>query len=267
MPTFNGRGFKIHYVEEGKGPAVVFAHGFCMDHTMYAAQFEELPETYRCIAWDMRGHGRSDSPPGPWTIQDTVIDLIAFIEGTNAAPCHLVGASWGGFIALRVAIQREDLLRSIVLIDTAADAEPAENAQLYGGFMEAIRANDGIPDELATGTLPIFYGEKFMTENPEAMDIHVDREKSMSAAALVDGIEAVIGRESVMDRLGEVRLATLVIHGEVDQAIQIARAEQMAAGIPGAELVRVPGAGHTPPLETPDIVNEALAGFLSRVKR
>ena len=267
MPTFNGRGFKIHYVEEGKGPAVVFAHGFCMDHTMYAAQFEELPETYRCIAWDMRGHGRSETPSGPWTIQDTVVDLISFIEGVNAAPCHLVGMSWGGFIGVRLAIQREDLLRSLVLIDTSADAEPAENVEAYGGFMEAIRSNDGIPDEIATGTLPIFYGEKFMAEHPEVMDIHVDREKKMATTALVEGIGAIIARDSVMDRLGEIRVPTLVIHGEVDQAIPIAKAEALAEGIPGAELVRVPDAGHTAPLETPDIMNEALAGFFARVRR
>ena len=102
MPHVQRTRFKIHYVEEGKGPAVVFAHGFCMDHTMYVSQFEELPDTYRCLAWDMRGHGRSECPPGPWTMQDIVVDLISFIEDTNAAPCHLVGMSLGGMIALRV---------------------------------------------------------------------------------------------------------------------------------------------------------------------
>lgn len=267
MATFSERGFKIHYVEEGKGPAVVFAHGFCMDHTMYAAQFEDLPDAYRCLAWDMRGHGRSDCPPGPWTMQDLVVDLIAFIEHTNAAPCHLVGMSWGGMLALRVAMQREDLVRSIVLVDTTADVYADDQIPVYRGFQEQIVSNDGIPDELAEGTLAIFYGPRFMEQNPEALKIHVNRQKDMQATALVQGLEVLIDRDRLVDRLGEIRVPTLVIHGELDQAIPIAEAEQLADGIPGAELLRVPDAGHTTPLETPDVVNEALAGFFSRVKR
>lgn len=267
MPNSNAHGFKIHYVEEGDGPAVLFAHGFCMDHQMFAAQFEELPNTFRCIAWDMRGHGRSETPASPWTMQDLVVDLIAFITDVGAAPCHLVGMSIGGMIALRVAIQREDLLRSIVLVDTSAASEPADVAELYRGFQTTIADNDGIPEDLARGTLPIFYGPKFMDEQPEALDYHVQRETGMATTALVEGLDALLGRESVVDRLGEIHVPTLVIHGEADQAIPIARAEEIASGIPEAELVRVPNAGHTTPVESPDVVNEALAGFLGRVKR
>ncbi len=267
MPRYDGRGFKINYIEQGKGPVVVFAHGFCMDHTMYAAQFEDLPETYRCIAWDMRGHGRSECPPGPWTMQDLVVDLISFIEGMNAAPCHLIGMSWGGMIAVRVAIQREDLVRSLVLVDTSADQEPPEVAEVYRGFQQQIVENDGMPDDLATGTLPIFYGPTFSEANPDTLKYHVEREQDMPTTALVQGLEALLGRDSVVDRLGEIRVPTLVIHGEADAAIPIARGEQLADGIPGAELIRVPDAGHSTPLETPDVVNEALAGFFARVKR
>jgi pimeloyl-ACP methyl ester carboxylesterase len=267
MATFNGRGFKIHHVEEGKGPAVVFAHGFCMDHTMFAAQFEDLPETYRCVAWDMRGHGRSECPPGPWTMQDLVVDLIAFIEGVNARPCHLVGMSIGGMIAMRLAMQREDLVRSLVLIDTTAEVYADELVGVYRGFQEQIASNDGIPDDLAEGTLPIFYGPSFMEANPDALKFHVERQKEMHATALVQGLEALLGRDRLVERLGEIRVPTLVIHGEVDQALAIAEGEQLAEGIPGAELIRVPDAGHSTPLEAPDVVNEALAGFFARVKR
>ena len=267
MAHFDGRRFTIHFVEQGEGPAIVFAHGFVMDHTMYAAQFEDLPDTYRCVAWDMRGHGRSECPPGPWTMQDVVVDLISFIEDTNTAPCHLVGMSWGGMLALRVAMQREDLVRSLVLIDTTADVYADDQVPIYRGFQEQIASNDGIPDDLAEGTLPIFYGPKFMEESPESMTFHMDRERDMEATALVQGLEVLITRDRLVDRLGEIRVPTLVIHGELDAALPIAEGEQLADGIPGAELIRVPDAGHSTPLEAPDVVNEALAGFFARVKR
>jgi 3-oxoadipate enol-lactonase len=267
MPHFDGRKFKIHYVEEGKGPAVVFVHELGMDHTSYAAQFEDLPDNYRCIALDMRGHGRSDTPPGPWSMQDIVVDLIAFIEGTNAAPCHLVGSSWGGMAALRVAIQREDLLRSLVCIATSPDADDPAWVQLYRGFETAVGSGDGVSEELARQTVPIFYGEPFVQREPEAIEIHVDRLTKMPAAAVVEALRMVNERESMADRLGEIRMPALVIHGELDSAVGIAQAETLASGIKGADLVRVQETGHTPPVEAPDVVNEALAGFLGRARR
>lgn len=262
MPHFDGRGFRINYVEQGEGPAVVFAHGYAMDHTMYAPQFEDIPDDHRCLAWDMRGHGDSDCPPGPWAMQDAVVDLIAFIEATNARPCHLVGMSWGGMIALRVGLQREDLVRSLVLIDTSADAEDPATAEVYEGFRAQIAA-DGLSEDLARSTLPIFYGERFLTEQVQAVEIHVERATSMPSEALAEGLRALIGRDSVVGRLGEIHVPTLVIHGEDDQAIPIAQAEVMASGIAGAELVRIPDCGHSSPLEAPDRVNQALAGFLA----
>lgn len=262
---FDGRGFRIHYVEEGRGPAIVFAHGFVMDHTMFAAQFEDLPDSNRCIAWDMRGHGRSECPDGPWSMQDTVVDLIRFIEGTNAAPCHLVGMSWGGMVALRVAIQREDLIRSVVLIDTDADAETEANVEAYRGFMQQVAADGRLSEDLARSTAPLFYGPAYMEREPEAIEIHVRRATEMPGTAIVEGLRALTGRDGVADRLVEIRRPALVIHGEVDAAVPVAQGEAIANGIPGAELVRIPDAGHTTPMEAPDVVNRALAEFVDRV--
>ena len=267
MAHYDGRGFRIHYVEEGRGPCVVFAHGFVMDHTMFAPQFEELPDKYRCIAWDMRGHGRSDCPDGPWSMQDLVVDLITFIESRNAAPCHLAGMSIGGMVALRAAIQREDLVRSLVLIDTAADAEDAETLARYREFQAAMEEADGIPEQLARDTIGLFYAPAFIEQQTDVIELHLDREEKMPGTAAIEGMRCLIDRDSVADRLGEIRVPTLVIHGELDAAIDVARAEQLAEGIPGADLVRVPDAGHTTPLEAPDVVNQALAGFFARVKR
>lgn len=264
MPEFRGRGFKIHYVEQGSGPAVVFAHGYVMDHTMFAAQFEELPERYRCVAWDMRGHGRSDCPPGPWSLRDIVVDLVQFIEDVDAAPCHLVGMSIGGMAAVRVALQREDLVRSLTLIDASADREDDFKVEQYKAFQQVI-AEHGVQDDLVTATLPLFYGDKYRTAEAEALAIHVQRVKEMPRTALVEGIRALVGRDSVVDRLAEIRVPTLVVHGEEDLGVGIEQAETVARAVPGAVLVRIPEAGHTTPVEAPDAVNRALADFLATV--
>jgi pimeloyl-ACP methyl ester carboxylesterase len=267
MPTFDGRGFNIHYVEEGRGPSVVFAHGFLFDHTMFAAQFEELPEKYRCLALDMRGHGRSECPDGPWSMQDLVVDLVSFIEGTNSAPCHLVGFSLGGMIAVRVALQREDLVRSLVVIDSTADAEDPAVAEVYDGYRAQIEREDGIGDELAQVAIALYFSRQYIDAAPEAIQIQVDREKNAPTVGAAESLRLLVNRDSIVDRLSEIPVPTLAIHGELDATIPIARAEEFVAGVPGADLARVPGAGHSTPIEAPDVVNEALAGFFASVTR
>jgi pimeloyl-ACP methyl ester carboxylesterase len=264
MHDFKGRGFKIHYVEQGAGEPVVFAHGFVMDHTMFAPQFEDLPDKYRCLAWDLRGHGSSDCPPGPWSLQDTVDDLAAFIAGVDAAPCHLVGMSIGGMQAIRLALQKPELVRSLVLIDTSADREEAESVPLYKGFQETI-ASQGLGDDLINGTLPTFYGDKYLASEADGVAVHVARAKSMRREALVEGLRALIERDSVVQRLGYILAPTLVIHGMQDRAIGMHQAEALRDGIPGARLVTVPEAGHSTPLEAPDVVNQELTAFLASV--
>jgi pimeloyl-ACP methyl ester carboxylesterase len=215
----------------------------------------------------MRGHGRSELPPGKWTLQDLVVDLVGFLEDTHAAPAHLVGISTGGLVAMRTAIQREDLVRSLVLINTTPAEEDPEWASMYRGFQDRIAEDDGMTEEFARQTAGIFYAPAFVEQHPDVIDIQVDRMTKMRAQSVINSLGAANERDSVIDRLGEIRVPALVIHGEQDGAIPVSRAEELASGIPGAELVRIPDAGHTPPLETPDVVNEALAGFFARVKR
>jgi 3-oxoadipate enol-lactonase len=255
------RGHKIHYVEQGEGPNIVFAHGYVMDHTMYAAQFEELPSTHRCVALDLRGHGHSDCPEGEWKIGDLVSDVIDFIESV-ASPCHLVGMSLGGFIAVRVALERPDLLTSLVMIDSSADGLDPSWVEPYAGFAQTIEA-DGVTEELARQTLPLFYANAFIEQNPDVMDYHVDRVTHMKKHAQREGLRVIAERGSVLDRLGEIRLPTLAIHGAEDASIPVADAQELVDGVRGAKLLTIPGAGHTTPIEAPDVVNEALASFFS----
>jgi pimeloyl-ACP methyl ester carboxylesterase len=265
---FDGRGFKLHYVEQGEGQPVVFAHGFLMDHTMFAPQFEDTPDTHRCIAWDMRGHASSECPPAPWTMQDIVDDWIAFVESVaHGQPAHLVGMSIGGMVSLRLALQRPELVRSLTLINTHAGGEEEDRIDMYRAYQQAVRDLEGerIPDELAAASLPLLFGPRYLENEVDALKVHVARAMDMDHTAIIEGLEALMTRDSVVDRLGEITVPALVIHGSEDNSIPVARAQTIADGITGAELHILEGYGHTTPLEAPDQVNDLLIGFLRRV--
>jgi len=263
VPDFKARGFKMHYVEQGDGHAIVFLHGLVFDHTMFEAQFEDLPDKYRCLAVDLRGHGRSETPDGPWTMQDCVDDVVAFIEGVHAAPCHLVGLSWGGMIAVRIAVQRPELVSSLVLMDTSAGPERPDWAEVERGYVSALE-EQGMTDEVIASSVPIMFGDRYQSEQPDGVAVYYDRLRTMDVNGAIEALNAIIGRDSVLDRLGQITLPTLVVHGENDAAIPMSEAEAIAGGITGAELVRIPDSGHMTPLEAPDAVNVALAEFFAR---
>jgi pimeloyl-ACP methyl ester carboxylesterase len=124
--------------------------------------------------------------------------------------------------------------------------------------------DEGITDEIIEGSLPALYGERYRTDE-DAIAYHFDRVRSMDPDAVIEALRAIIERDPVTDRLSEIRVPTLVVVGEEDVSTPVDQAEKIANAVPEAELVRVPGAGHSTPLEAPDVVNEALAAFLARV--
>jgi pimeloyl-ACP methyl ester carboxylesterase len=108
------------------------------------------------------------------------------------------------------------------------------------------------------------FGERYVNEHEDGVAVYYDRLRTMDVNGAIEALNAIIERDSVLARLGEIRVPTLVIHGESDAAIPMSEAEAIATGVTGAELVRIPDAGHSTPLEAPDAVNVALAEFFSR---
>src|SRR5690349_3655891 len=132
MPTLQVDGATLWYEEHGSGPeTVVFAHGLLWSGRMFDAQLAELADRFRCVTFDCRGQGRSEVTAGGYDMETLSDDAAALIQALGCAPCHCVGLSMGGFIGMRLAARRPELVRSLVLMETSADPEPAENAPRY----------------------------------------------------------------------------------------------------------------------------------------
>jgi 3-oxoadipate enol-lactonase len=258
-------GCRLHYEDTGSSlPPIVFSHGLLWSGKMFEAQVRALSNGYRCVTYDHRGQGRSDKPRGTISIEQCYDDAVTLIERLGLAPCHFVGLSMGGFVGLRLAIRRPDLLRSVILLESSADPEPKENVSSYRVMNLIARA--GLIRAVAPKVMRIMFGDSFLTDPLR----QADRDRWLSELvanprSIHRAVTGVIERRGVYDELGVIRTPTLIVVGEEDTATVPAKSERMRDRIAGAELVRIPRAGHTSSVEEPEAVNRAISAFLAEL--
>ena len=263
MPRLSVNGTELHYdVQGGGAQTIVFAHGLLWSGDMFAAQVAALRERYRCITFDFRGQGRSAVPPDGYDMDTLAADAAALVEALGAAPCHFAGLSMGGFVGLRLAARRPELLRSLMLIETSADGEPPENVGKYR--MMAWIARQLGTSLVAGRVMPIMFGRTFLTDPARAAERRALRARLLAndRKGVALATKGVIMRAPMTAELSRISVPVLVIVGEEDAATPPEKSEALARGIAGARLVRIPQAGHTSTIEQPKLVTGAIATFL-----
>ena len=256
-----GEPFQLGYDEAGEGPPLVLVHGFPFDRRMWAHQLEGLAEIRRVVAVDLRGRGLSPHPAGGgWTIDDHADDVARTIEALSAGPVDVGGLSMGGYVVFALLRHHPQLVRSIVLMGTRADADSPEVRTRRD--QQAAQARAEGTEALADWFLPMVVapgaGEGVRTTVRRMI---ADIPGDTAAADLV----ALRDRADSTPDLASIDVPTLVLHGDEDQAVPVDVARAMARAIPGAQFSAVPAAGHLAPLENPTDANVDLQLFLARV--
>ena len=262
MPTLAVDGIELHYEERGAGAPIVFSHGLLWSGGMFDAQVAALSSRFRCIAYDHRGQGRSATSPGPYDMERLADDAAVLIEKLGAAPCHFVGLSMGGFVGMRLAARRPELLRTLTLIETAADGEPRWNGPKYRALALVGRALGLGP--VVGAVMRIMFGATFLRD-PERAALRARLRGELLAldiARLEAALDAVVRRRPILPELGRIKTPTLVLHGDEDRAILLPRAAEMARAIAGSRFVVLARAGHTASVEAADAVTRELAAFV-----
>jgi pimeloyl-ACP methyl ester carboxylesterase len=230
---------------------------------MFDAQVAALRDRFRCVAYDHRGQGRSArGRERSVSIETCFEDAARLIEALGLAPCTFVGLSMGGFVGMRLAARRPDLVERLVLLETSADPEPAENVPRYRLLAQVCRWFGVRP--VAGRVMPIMFGRSFLTDPARAAERARWRAELLANdRSIVAAVNGVIERAPVYAELARITQPTLVMVGDEDVATVPAKAERIAAAVSGAKLVRIPRAGHTSSVEAPDAVNAALEAFLA----
>lgn len=256
-------GVQLHYTEHGAGEeTVVFSHSYLVDHRHFGPQLEALRSRYRVLAYDHRGHGQSDRPSDGYTMERIYADGVAFVEALETGPVHWIGLSTGGFVGMRIACRRPELIRSLVLMDTSA-GEPVFNKIKYRTMFLMLRAFGFGP--LLGSVMSSMFGRTFLKDPARAEErIHWRQQIGGNDVDMTIRFgKAIFSRDDVTDQLRDVALPTLVVVGEDDRGTPPDMARHLAATIPGARLEVIPRAGHLCTVEEPDAVNRVLLDFLA----
>ncbi len=259
MATARINGIDIRFEDTGgDGPAVLFNHGFLMDHTMFDAQVDALRDSYRCVRWDERGFGDTRAT-GTFTYWDSADDAVGLLDHLGIDRAVFVGMSQGGFLALRAALTHPDRVRALVLIDSAADVDDAETIEGYRGMLHVFGKGT---DEERAGVFQIVSGLILGDEGLAAE--WIPKWEAIEREQIVTAGHALLERDDISGRVGEIRCPILAVHGTADQAIGLERAKVLAAAASDHRgIVEVDGAAHAPNMTHPDQVTPAIEEFLA----
>jgi 3-oxoadipate enol-lactonase len=271
MPTVNIRGTAVAYTDTGAppgaadAPAVVFGHGLLFGGWIFGAQISALKDSYRCVTIDWRGQGESPAPRDGYDLDSLTADAVALITHLGAGPVHFVGHSMGGMVGQRLGARHGELLRSLTLLDTNADAEApaaAREQQLLAMFQLLF----GMGPVLGK-VKPLMFGPRFLADPASAEPIGewVRRLSKTRRAGLRKAVLGTARRASIAGELGQITIPALVVVGADDKSTPPEYSRRIASAIGGSRLEIVPDCGHTSPLEQPDAISALLAGFLHDV--
>jgi pimeloyl-ACP methyl ester carboxylesterase len=258
-------GTSLHVEDTGPGSTgetIAFSHGLLWSAEMFAPQIAALRERYRCIAWDHRGQGRSAADRRHCIgIELVWADAVALLEKLGTGPVHFVGLSMGGFVGLRMAARRPDLVRSLVTIESTAMPEPEENVPRYRMLSAASRLVGVRP--LIGRVAPIMLGKTILGDPTRRDEVERFCAIMTRRRDIWRAVNGVIDRAGVEHELAQIRTPTLVMVGDEDVATPRTKSEALVAGVQGARLVTIPRAGHSSSVEEPAAVTSALAEFLT----
>jgi pimeloyl-ACP methyl ester carboxylesterase len=259
-------GIHLYYEISGQGPPLLFIHGLGSSARDWELQVAPFSDQYQVVTFDVRGHGQSDKPPGPYSIPLFANDTAELIKALGiataitrgGAPVHVVGISMGGMIAFQLAVSYPELIRSMVIVNSGPEL-------ILRTFGERLQALQRLLVVRLLGMRKM--GEilsKRLFPKPEQVELRqmlVERWAENDVRAYSDAARGLLGW-SVADHLSTIECPTLVIAAEYDYT-PVARKEAYVARMPRAELVVIEDSRHATPVEHPERFNQVLASFLS----
>ncbi len=254
---------RLHYELEGDvdGPVLLFSNSLGIDLHMWEGQVEAFRDHYHILRYDSRGHGESEAPPGPYSIERLGRDVLAILDALELDRVSFCGLSMGGMVGMWLGVEAPERFRKIALCNTSAHMPPpkawTERCQL---------ARNGRMVDFVEMVIERWFTASFRERDPEA----VNRCRERFLATPTEGYAACCEAIRDMDQrvtICQIETPTLVISGGKDEATPPENGRFIADRIPNARYVELPDAAHLSNIEQTKIFNTALGNFLKNERK
>jgi len=239
---------------------IIFLHGFPFDQSMWKHQIEYFKNDYRCVHYDIRGLGKSSISDGQFTMEMFVDDCFAIMNELHIVMPIICGISMGGYLTFRAIERMQQAFSGAILFDTRAEAD-GNAAKLKRAAGIKLINEEGLEnfiDGFVAGCFSENYKQKYQTEYERIKE----RSKLSHPVGVKGCLLAMQGRTDVSASLGEIKIPTLFLCGELDPLTPPKEMREVSTKIEGSVFEIIPGAGHISPLENPKFVNGAMKKFL-----
>jgi 3-oxoadipate enol-lactonase len=258
MPTLLANNINLYYEIHGEGQPLVFIHGLGSTTRDWEFQVSEFSKSYKVVTFDLRGHGQSDKPAGPYSMAMFAADTLGLLRALGIDAAHLVGLSLGGGIAFQLAVDAPKALKTVTIVNSAPE-------MVVRSFKDkvSIWQRQAIVRLLGMRKM----GEVLSTrlfikpEQGALRQAFVARWAENDQRAYLNSLRAMVGW-SVTARLGSIQSPTLVIAADQDYT-PLSVKEAYTAKIPNAQLIIISDSRHATPIEQPQQFNLALQKFLA----
>lgn len=258
MVTMRANGIDLYYEVSGEGQPLVFIHGLGSSTQDWEFQVPVFSKSFKVITFDLRGHGRSNKPAGPYDVPMYAHDLAGLLLGLDIPAAHIVGISLGGGVAFEFAINYPAQTKTLTIVNSAPTLGPIEQAK------PEIERRVGIVQQLGMAAMgqALAAGLFPKPEQSSLRDTFIERWARNDPEAYIAATRSMLGW-NVMNRLGEIKCPSLIMSADQDYS-PVAVKEMYIKLMPNAQLAVISDSHHATPIEKPEEFNRVLLDFLTQ---
>jgi pimeloyl-ACP methyl ester carboxylesterase len=245
MPSIDAAGTELHYLRAGEGEPLLLIQGMSATHLAWGRPFlDELERSFDTIVFDNRGMGLSGEAELPFAIADLAADAAGLLDALELETAHVAGISMGGMIAQELALARPERIRTLTIGASYCGGPEGtlmapEDLQMLGTAYAS-----GVADQVFRAMWEINLSPDFRAEDSRfAAFTEMGSALPAPQPVVLQQMQACAAHDT-HERLGQIELPTLVIHGDADRLLGYPNGQQIAARIPGARLETLEGVGH-----------------------
>ena len=257
----NGIGVNYNLEGPAEAPVVMLSHALAANLSMWDPQMSALTSRYRVLRYDTRGHGGTDAPAGPYSLELLADDARSLLSALGIERTFFIGLSMGSMIGQLLALTCPEMLRGLILCEASSRTSP----EMKAVWDERIRlAQTRGVEAHVEPTIDRWFTAPFRERRRDVADPVRAMIRQTPPEGYIGCIRAIQGLD-LADRLGSIRLPTLLIVGEEDPSSPVASSQAIHERIAGSELVVLKSAAHLSNAEQPGAFNRAATTFLKRV--